>query len=155
MQWSSLPVWDWGLEQQRSIRWPNFIFFRSPIAFQMRRMQQRVSRSRATLEGIKTHLEEEAMEAENKSAIDLDISDSDRCRGRRGSPKWESHCRCLLPLHSAPFSRPNPCSDYLLSNACQRTVYGTQTWLIKTKEGWNLRTATLDSQRKRFPITII
>ena len=36
------------------------------------------------MEGIKTHLEEEAMEAENKSAIDLDISDSDRRRrGRR------------------------------------------------------------------------
>ena len=49
----------------------------------MRRMQQRVSWGRVTLEGIKTHLEEEAMEAENKSAIDLDISDSDRRRGRR------------------------------------------------------------------------
>ena len=47
----------------------------------MRRMQQRASRSRATLEGIKTHLEEDDYDddggAENKSAIELDISDSD------------------------------------------------------------------------------
>ena len=62
-------------------------------------MQQRVSRSRAILEGIKTHLEEEAMEAENKSAIDLDISDSDRRSPSEDGGK--SKMRIPLPLPPA------------------------------------------------------